>query len=155
MLLLLQAVHPIKLYSILSQMYVMLGHMSNSRDFNTVFCPMFVQYFRLVITMLLYAFTKLSVFLFSHVILIILHIVGRNFAGSNNKTIWELLLQFSEFHLCLYSCVWYKLFNFIVCVFLSCIFLTLTLKGQGSWLRAEMLDTEWAVQYFVERAGEI
>lgn len=53
------------------------------------------------------------------------------------------------------SRVWYKWFYLIVCVFLSCIFLTLALKGQGSWLRAEMPDTEWAVQYFVERAGEI
>lgn len=77
MFLLSTAVYSIKLYSILSQMYSMLGNMSNSRDFanDTVFGPVFVPCARLVNhTSAVYVFTKLSVFLS-----VILHIVGCNF----------------------------------------------------------------------------
>jgi len=77
MFLLSLVVHSIKLYSILSQMYSVLGNMSNSRDFanDTVFGPVFVLCARLVNhTSAVYVFTKLSVFL-----LIILHMVGCNF----------------------------------------------------------------------------
>lgn len=75
MLLLSQAEHPIKLYSILLQIYSTLGNKSNSRDFanNTVFGTVFVPCARLVNnTSAVYAFTKLSVFFF------ICHIVGCN-----------------------------------------------------------------------------